>query len=354
MATIKDIARALDISPATVSRALNDFPEIKAETRALVKQEAKRINYRPNRTARRLVSGQAHMAAMVIPAADDLSRDPHLFEAVTGLSHALQAHQLDLIFHVATGQDPVDPYRRLVQQNTVDGFVITGPEANDPRIAYLRDEGIPFVVHGRDCAAPDYAFYDIDNYDAARQAGELLLDFGHTELALIGGENAAHYAMERRRGFNDAITNRAGSTPIILPGPNSEKHGYEAMKSLLPALSPNPPTGILTSATQVAMGAMIALEEVGLKVGQDISLISHDDAVPHLRAKDFSPALTVTRAPLRDAIKPMAEMLHARIGGADAATLQVTQPVELILRQSTSPYSGPNIQEPANDQSTQH
>ena len=336
MATIKDIARALKISPATVSRALNDFPEVNAKTRARVKAVAKEMHYRPNRTARRLVSGQAQMVAMVIPNGHDLAHDPQLFETISGLSRALQVHQLDMIFHVSAGADRVEPFRRLVQQGSVDGFVITAPECDDPRIAFLQAEGIPFVVHGRDRADADYPYFDIDNYGAAKTSAELLLDFGHKNIAYIGGGSKAFYAAERHRGFLDALSSRIDEKPRILPGENTEKHGYEAMKSLLADC----PTAVITSATQVAAGVMIALKEAGLVVGKDVSLISPDDAVPQLRAKDFSPALTVTRAPLRDASAPLANMLHAFIQGAEASSLQTIQPVELILRQSTSPVTG--------------
>lgn len=337
MTTIKDIARALDLSPATVSRALNGFPEVNANTRDRVEKAAQEMKYRPNLAAQRLVGGQSKMVGLIFKPDDFAQNDPSLLHMVSAFSSALIEVDFDLIFHVSNDDDVLEPYKRMIARSVVDGFIINAPVANDPRIEYLTKLNVPFVVHGRDQASPNYPFYDIDNHAAALQATELLCNFGHRRIAYIGGPASLYFAHERHRGFYE-VMNAFGHEALVFVGPNNAAHGYQTASKLFDKL--NPPTAIVASSMAVAHGIYVAAREHQIRIGCDLSVISHDDVAPDLRAKNFEPALTVTRAPIQDAAGPIARLLFNVIAGEDISEPHITQPVELIVRQSAKPLKG--------------
>jgi LacI family transcriptional regulator len=119
---------------------------------------------------------------------------------------------------------------------------------------------------------------------------------------------------------------------------NGEMHEDAAYRDAVRMLGePQRPTAFLCSSTLQALGVMRAAGDRGLRIGRDVSVISHDDVLPHLLAENFSPPLTVTRMPIRDAGPILAEMMTARLAGTPGHRLQRTDPVELIVRGSTGP-----------------
>jgi LacI family transcriptional regulator len=340
LTTLKKIAAELGLSPATVSRALNGFPEVNAGTRARVTEAATRMKYRPNQVAQKLVTGRSGMIGMVLRSAADAAMDPSFFQVMTGLSQRLADHDVDLVFHAVPGGDEVAPYRRLVAKNLLDGFILNAPKLDDPRIAFLRQEGIPFVVHGRSEDEPDYAHYDIDNRGLAFDSTRLLLDLGHRRIALLNGQPGFAYAEARRRGFLRAMEERGLRVPerFLRQDVPTEDYGYRAALACL--ADPEPPTAFVASNTFVAAGILAAVTDKGLTAGDQISVIGHDDAVPQTRSLDSLPALTITRSPLAQACTPLADKIHALLAGTPANALQTVARAELIIRATTGPIQG--------------
>ena len=343
MATLKDIATELGLSPATVSRALNDFPEVNAKTKKRVAEAAKRLNYRPNKTAQRLVSGRSGMIGVVLKNTDHKNADPTFFEVTGGLSQQLAGKDLDLIFQVDISEDQIAPYRRLIEKSAVDGFIIQGPTREDPRIAYLEEKGVPFAVHGKaEMGQVDYAFYDIDNYAAGADATKLLANLGHTRIAFLNGPKDYAFARDRRHGYLDTLASFdiTNGDEWICNGAPSEKFGYTQTAALLD--QDTPPTAILCASTLVASGVYDCLKERGLRCPEDISVVAHDDAIASARAIEFNPPLTVTRAPIRDACEPLADIIGELLDGKCPEDLQITSRAELIVRDSTGPAPSGN------------
>ncbi|RYG93056.1 LacI family transcriptional regulator [Loktanella sp. IMCC34160] len=338
MTTLKDIAKELGLSPATVSRALNGFPEVGARTRATVEEAAERMGYRPNPLAKKLVSGRSGMIGLVLKPDGSSQADPTLHEIMFGLSDQLAQRDMDLVFHASSSDDLLEPYKRLLDKNILDGFILNAPEEDDPRIRFLQERDVPFVVHGR-AAGHDYAYYDIDNRGLARDSVDLLLNLGHRRIALLNGQAGRSYAQDREAGYRDAM-GRAGLTVpefAVQYGPANEDHGYTKGLALLSGRFGPRPTAIFCVSTPVAAGLYRAAQDIGLSIPGDLSVIAHDDAVPQMRAVNFEPALTVTRSPLRDACKPLAAKMEALLKGAPADILQTLAPVDLIARNSTGP-----------------
>jgi LacI family transcriptional regulator len=337
MATLKDISTELGLSVATVSRALNGFPEVNARTRDRVADAAKRMGYRPNRAAQRLVTGRSGMVGMIVRLKADMTADQTFLDVITGLTAALSARDLDLVLAVDQHADPTLAYARMLDRSMVDGFILNAPVPGDRRIAFLRQQGVPFVVHGQSGADPDYPLYGIDNAAVSADAVGLLTALGHRRIALLNGDVGLSYAADRLAGFRRAMGRAPIPAPFVAAERPSESYGYTAALAMLSGRDGLRPTALICGSTLIAAGAMQAARDVGLTIPGDLSIIAHDDALPQLRAINFQPALTVTRSPLRDACGPLAQHLADHIDGTPAARLQTLVRADLIVRQSTGP-----------------
>lgn len=337
MATLKDIGAELGLSVATVSRALNGFPEVNIHTRDKVRETAERLGYRPNRIAQRLVTGRSNMVGMIVKIRPDMSADQTFFEMLTGLTAALAARDVDLVLAVDQDDDPVMPYAKLMERDILDGFILNAPVPDDPRVAFLRDKGMPFVMHGQTAPEVDYACYGIDNAAVSVESVRLLASLGHRRIALLNGPLRYSYAHDRLRGFRDAMTGEGLGMPpaFVQSDAETETDGYTRALAMLSGRDGARPTAIVCASTLIAAGVIRAARDRGLRVPDDLSVIAHDDALPLMRAVSFDPALTVTRAPLRDACVPLANLLIDLVGGASAE--QKIHRAELIVRASTGP-----------------
>ena len=339
MTTLKEIGNALGLSPATVSRALNGFPEVSAKTRDRVQEVADRLGYRANRSAQRLVTGRSGMVGMIVKTRTDLRADQTFMEVLVGMSVALAARDADLVLAVDQGRDPVDAYRRMLDRDMLDGFIVNAPVMNDPRVNFLREQGVPFVMHGRDRLDADYPYYTIDNHAVAAESVQILAALGHKRIAYLNGPEVYSHAVRRRAGYLDAMA-KVGlpvAEGALTHDDPSEAAGYRQAVSLLAGQRGAPPTAFICSSMLLAEGVMRAISDRKLSVPEDVSVMAHDDDLPLLRAISFTPALTVTRAPLRDACMPLAGALLDLIGGADPTRLQTLTKAELIVRDSTGP-----------------
>lgn len=335
MTTLRQLAEHLGLSPATVSRALNGFPEVGEKTRLRVLEASERLHYKPNSSAKRLATGKSGMVGIIFRATQNLLVDPHFVDFLAGLSIGLAEHDLDLIIHTASHGQLTAHYKRFAASGSVDGMIVSAPTLDDERIATLQERGFPFVVHGRASEHPPYAFFDIDNDGAFAAATTLLADLGHRRIALLNGPAGLAFAAQREAAFRRVAAARGLFIPdrFVTHDDMSEDVGHRRAAAMLAA--DLPPTAFLCASTLMALGVMRAAAERGLGIGTDISVIAHDDVLPHLRSEHFSPPLTVTRSPIRQAGTALAEMVVARIDGANPLQLQRTVPVDLIARAST-------------------
>lgn len=331
--SLRAIAKRLDLSITTVSRALGGYPEVGAATSARVRAEAARIDYRPNQLARRLRHGRSEAVGLVLPADAGQFDDPFFLRLLAAVGPPLQRAGLDLLVMTARpGTDELRAYRHLIEGRRVDGMLLARTRRDDPRIRYLLDRGAAFVAHGRCEDARPYAFVDLDGVGACQAATQRLIEFGHRRIGLINAAPHYMFAHHREQGWRAALA--AANLP---PGPlrhaePSEEAGFTLMRALL--AEPEPPTAVLCATDRLAVGALHAVSQAGLRAGHDISLIGYDD-LPMASCTD--PPLTTIEQPVARAGARMVEMLVALLGRADPATLQEIWPARLIPRGSDGP-----------------
>ena len=331
--SLRAIAKRLDLSVTTVSRALGGYPEVAADTRTRVLAEAERIDYRPNQLARRLRHGRSEAIGLVLPAEAGQFDDPFFLRLLAALGPPLQRAGLDLLVMTARpGAEELRAYRHLVEGRRVDGMLLARTRRDDPRIRYLLDRNAIFVAHGRCEDTRPYAFLDIDGVAACRAATQRLIDFGHRRIGLINAAPHYMFAHHREQGWREAL---AGSD--LPPGPlraaePSEEAGFTLMRALL--AEREAPTAVLCATDRLAVGALHAVAQAGLRAGRDISLIGYDD-LPMAVCTD--PPLTTIEQPIVRAGARMVQMLVALLGGADPATQHEIWPARLIPRGSDGP-----------------
>jgi LacI family transcriptional regulator len=335
---LKQLAEKLGLSPTTVSRALNGYPEVNAETRERVMAAARRHNYRPNARAIRLATGRAMAIGHVIPLATRHEVvNPIFADFISAAGEVYSRAGYDLLLSVVPDDAEERTYRELTARGAVDGLVVHAPRLDDARIPLLVEIGTPFVIHGRATgAALPYPWVDVNNRRAFRRATEFLLDLGHRRVGLVNGLEYMDFAVRRRGGYLEALAARglAPEPALMFSDQMTEVRGHQAAARML-AL-PDPPTAFLAASILSGMGVRRAAEERGMRLGRDLSVIIHDDDLSYLRNGEDVPIYTATRSSVREAGRRAAAMLLAMIAGEDAPR-EVLLEAELIIGQSTGP-----------------
>ena len=338
--SLKALSEHLGLTEGTVSRAINDYPDISARTREKVKTAAAKLGYRPNSSARRLATGNAECIGYVLPWQTGQISDPFLGQLLDGISEVVSARHWDLTLAVArSARDELAIISRLAQSGRVNGLIISRTQIHDPRIEHMQGLGIPFVTHGRTANSDSHAWFDIDNFAAFREAVAHLVGLGHTRIAHISGPIDYNFAAQRQAGYVRGLLDAdlAPDGALQAESDMTENGGYRAMRELLGLGAP--PTAVICVSDMVALGAMKAIHEAGWHPGRQISVIGYDGLS---LGEHTHPALTTMVQPLQTAGKRIAEMLLAIIDGEDPKDHQELRRATLERRET----DGPPLAEP--------
>jgi LacI family transcriptional regulator len=332
-ANLKTLARQLGLSPSTVSRALREHPGIPRTTRERVAAAAEAAGYRPNARARSLAIGRAEAIGLVFPLERLQLPETNFVDVLAGISTSVTARNYGLLLS-PFADDEAAMLRRLASTKTVDGVIITRPLVDDPRIALLNGLGLPFVVHGRSEVEEPYSCVDTDNDNSFERLTSLLLDYGHRRIVAVNGLERFRYAAARAASFGRAFARR-GLEPLpdaVEFVSMTEATGYEtALRRLADA---QPPTAFLCGSVFQARGVYRAIRERGLRIGEDISVVAHDDDVRGCNAASLSPPLTATSTSIREAGEELATMLIDLIEGRLEGPVRRILPFDLVMRDS--------------------
>lgn len=286
---IRQLAQELQLSIGTVSRALNDRPDVNAETRARVKEAAMRSGYVPNQSGRSLRSGRTGMAAVVIPSqAGSEGCDPGLFAVLEGMRITLHERGIDLIvLFRGADEDPLQHLQRIVQRRIVDAVVISQTIPGDPRIAFLKATGVEFVAFGRSAGIEDYSFVDFDFETMAADVARRFVADGHRRLGVATAEDLLNYQAIIVAAFQAEVI-RLGLPPesvrlVPMAGGEPTAEGRAAMSG------PRAPTAILATHEALAMAVYREVARIGQRVGEDVAVVC---SFPPFEARGLVPALS--------------------------------------------------------------
>lgn len=331
MATLRDVARRAGVSIATVSYVLNGTRPVSLEVEARVREAAAALQYRPNRLARGLRRKRTHVLGLIVPD----SANPFFAEVARGLEDLSFAHDYSLILCNSDG-DPIKEQRYLgvLIEQQVDGIALVSVSATPAHLAILQERGIPFVVVDRDLPGLEADCVLADNFQGGYGATRHLLDRGHRRIACITGPSDLTPSADRVRGYQKAME-EAGIEPLeiwIRRGDFRAESGYHAARfflSLPPAIRP---TAIFACNDLMAIGAMRAIGEAGLRIPQDIALVGFDDIA---LAAYVIPPLTTVAQPTYEMGRLAGELLLRRIQAGGRPPARYLLPVRMVVRHST-------------------
>ncbi len=339
-ATLRDLATRLDVSVATVSRALAGHERIALATRERVAAAARELGYVPNSAARALVRGRSGFVGLVLPVRGHGVEDAFLGEFVAGLTDGFAGRDVDL-FLAATpaGKSELAVIQNVVEAGRADALVLARTTEADPRVAWLAARGFPFVAHGRVMAegAP-FAWLDTDGAAAFAEAFELLYGLGHRRIALVDIAEAMTFRRVRAEGLTAAAARRADPDLRIetVVNPRFDADGRAAALHALLS-RPDRPTAVIGLFDTLALAAMEAAGRLGLSVPGDLSVVGFDDipAAAHVR-----PGLTTFDGRIGDCAREIAAMALRAVERPGAPPeSRLTRPA-LVLRGSHGPAPG--------------
>lgn len=274
--TIKDIARALDVSIATVSRALSNSPNINSETKKLVEEEAKRQNYKPNYIAQKLQTKRTKTIGLVVPE----FKSSFFPLVLAGIQKVIDESGFQLL--ITESQETMKVEERnlkLLESNMVEGILISMTKEGENSDLYkeMIDSGIPIVFFNRVSSKVIAPKVIIDDYKMAFFATEHLVYNGFKKIYHFSGPENLLVSKERKKGFLDAINKHHLSiteNSLTVAGVFSDK-GYQAMLSLIE--KNDLPEAIFCFNDPTALGALKAIKEAGLKCPDDIALVGFSE-----------------------------------------------------------------------------
>jgi LacI family transcriptional regulator len=329
--TISEIAAKAGVSIPTVSRVLNNRPDVAPRTRERVEQVIKESGFIHSRV-RNPLKESSGVVDMLVP---DLST-LYSVEIVRGVEEVLERTELRLALSF-THSSPQFEQRWLAKviDGSTDGAILVLSHGQSNRLDMLLRHKIPFVVvdHRGELGA-DVPSVGATNWLGGRLATEHLLSLGHRRIAIISGDAALRCSRDRIAGYRAALEDAgiAVDPALIRPGDFIQQTGYEQTCALLDL--PEPPTAIFAGSDTQAMGVYSALRARGLSVPDSMSVIGFDD-VPI--ASIVTPALTTIRQPLVEMGRIATTMLLRLIAEEPLDSMRVELTTSLIVRESCAP-----------------
>ncbi len=328
--TLEEIARLAGVSRSTVSRVINHHPNVRPEVRERVWRIIREVGYQPHAAARNLVTRRSQIVGVVIPETiPKVFSDPYFPAVLRGIFDALMERGYHLMLSLLSPPQEEDFYQRALRGRVVDGIIVLSAQVTDPLIRRAYEEGLPVVSIGRYPQEPGVSYVDADNVGGGRMATEHLLRLGWRRVATIAGPQTMAPGIDRLEGYRAALQawGIRPSPDWIAEGDFTEAGGYMAMRRLLSAR----PDAVFVASDLMAMGALKALREAGLRVPEDMAIVGYDDVE---LAQFTDPPLTTVRQPIYELGRVAVQLLLHQLEEDVREPQRVILPTELVIRAS--------------------
>ncbi len=332
---LEDIARLAGVSRSTVSRVINNDPNVSDKTRRRVLQIIRDNRFTPNVAARALVTQRTRILSVVIPQAVAAAfTDPYFPLLIQSISR--RASEVDYAVMLWMGNDSEEENRfadRILSQSFSDGLIVTSVVDADPLVERLDESGFPYVLIGPP-HREGIAYVDVDNIGGARKAVEHLISLGRKRIGTITGQRTMGAAQHRLKGYQLALENagRKVDVNLIFPGFFDEDSGYTGMKTLLK----HGADAVFAASDIMARGALRAALEQGLRVPEDVSIVGFDDLD---LGELTNPPLTTVHQSVETLGSTAVDFVVGIVNGGLDAPPQRTLDTELIIRGSCGALS---------------
>lgn len=330
-AKIQDVAEAAGVAIKTVSRVLNNEPNVREETRQRVLAVVKKLNYHPSLSARSLAGRRSYLIGLIYenPSAN------YIVDVQHGAMARCREQRFQLLSHQVTGRD--EELERdvlgLVDQTHLDGLIVTAPLSESASLIRALDRrGLPFVRVSPNDAEHPTPYVDMDDQGAAREMTEYLLSLGHRRIGFIIGHPDHFASGQRLAGYRSALAAAGISYQdrYVRQGFFEFESGMKAARELL--TQPEPPTAIFASNDDMAAGVLMVAHELKLKVPEQLSVAGFDDTYI---AKAVWPRLTTVHQPTYDLAYTATNLLLQMLQ-AETAPQSMRLEYRLVCRDSTA------------------
>lgn len=285
-ATLKDLAKKLDVSIATVSRALSGHDRISPATRERVEIAAREIGYCPNRAAKALVSGRTGLAALVLPAGESDRCGERIGAFITKLGAALSRRGIDLIVSpLSEDRSETEALSEMIRSRKADGIILTRIRQNDPRLVLLTERRFPHVACGpldpgmvATGAGAATAWVAWDAAAAAARATQFLLSLGHRRFLLIRDHTTTTFAAQWVEGVGRALRAAGDTEARVVAATVSRRNRILRERDLRrQLLRPRRPTAVLATDDDLALSVLDAAERMQVDVPRELSVVGFGD-----------------------------------------------------------------------------
>jgi LacI family transcriptional regulator len=329
--TLEEIARQAGVSRSTVSRVINNQPNVRDEVRDRVLQVVQQTGYHPNIAARSLASQRTNVIGLVIPrSVQNFFTDPYFPRLTQGVAEACNRYDYTLsLFLFHTEDDERKLFPRITRRGLVDGVIIQATYAGRQLFEQLNDGEVPYIVAGRPIGDSTSSYVDVDNVAGALVAVRHLIHQDRQRIAHITGPLVTTAGLDRLEGYKQALleSNIPINNNLVIEGDFSEISGYYCTQRLLPYR----PDAIFVASDIMAIGAMRAIREAKLSIPDDIALVSFDDVPPAVQA---TPRLTTVRQPIRRMGIKLVDVLVDILENGIKPPRRVLFGTELVVRES--------------------
>lgn len=332
--TIRDVAKRLNLSITTVSRALDGYRDVSEATRQRVIQTAHEMGYEPNRAARQLRRKRSDTIGYILPARTPRFFDPFFLEFLAGINDTAASYDYDVLISSAPPGEEGEQriYQHWVSSKKVDGFILNRMRLHDWRVQFLSQAHFPFVTLERSEDDFNYASVELDNIEGMHALIKLLSEKGHTRLAYIGASPDLVIQKMRYLGYRKGLQ-EAGlhfDEELVAEADLTHSGGKLAATQLLTL--DQPPTAILCINDLTAIGAIQAAQALGHTVGKKLAITGFDGLE---ETENTNPPLTTVTQPVYAIAQEMVRILIAEINGELLPSRRVLIKPELVVRKSS-------------------
>jgi LacI family transcriptional regulator/LacI family repressor for deo operon, udp, cdd, tsx, nupC, and nupG len=328
--SLNEVAKKAGVSIATVSRVINNNPNVNPETKLKVEKVIKALNFTPNRVAKRLRNKNAssNLLGVLIP---DI-QNPFYVEVLRGIEDIAYEYKYALIMcNFSQDEKKEKLYLDILQSESVDGLIAAPTGEQDQKVINLVKSGLPIVCVDRGLSGVDVDVVLVENRKGAFSAVDHLAKSGYKRIAYISGLPQIPSSQQREKGYNDALV--ANSLPLdkdlIKYGDSRHESGVKLCQELLDL--PSPPDAIFTGNNLITLGALETIHKRGLSIPHDVAIIGFDDMYWSI---SLNPPLTAVRQPAYEIGKRAAELLIQRITDPKRPTVNMILKTELMIRSS--------------------
>ncbi len=334
--SMSDVARLAGVSQTTVSFILNDTPgsSIPHETRERVLAAIRELDYRPNVSARNLRTQSTNLIGYGFDDPGGVVSHPVLDQFLYSAILSLEEAGYHLLTFVAGRRTDTAVYEELYRRGQVSGFLVANTNDDDPRIACLIANHIPFASFGRADDEWNFAWVDVDGISGMAQVVAHLVAGGHQRIGLITWPEGSKAGSHREQGYADGLR-AAGIAPDpawLFRGENSIQTGAAGLSHLLTLPAAQRPTAIACVSDLIAIGAMNAAAATGLVVGRDLAVTGYDDSA---LAQFLHPPLTSVRQPIAEVGRHLVIQLLAQLRDEPVPEAHLMLRPELVVRESS-------------------